>query len=158
MANRLKVADTQHPFTKPKPKAKPKSKPRSKAKGLGHQDRIAVVVATIAALTTVVFSMVLNVRAFTETVSDPLAMAAGIAIPLWVLALTYLGQHLHERARHAAIAAYILAAFALIVSLPHLVHGYEAWGLAGYEAWSLALVTDLTQVVMKVGIITLVRK
>ena len=45
-----------------------------------------------------------------------------------------------------------------MVSLPHLANGYKLLGLDAWECWSLAIVTDLTQVACKLGIIALVDK
>ena len=52
-----------------------------------------------------------------------------------------------------SIGCGVLAGFALLVSLPHLVEGFEAWGLPSYQAWSLAIVADTLQVAAKLGII-----
>jgi hypothetical protein len=141
-------------FRKPKLNGKAATKPRSKPKRRRprHQDRAATAVALVAAATTVVFSMILNVAAFTSEGDGWFGISLGIALPLWVLAATFVGHHLHVD-RRLACGAYALAGFMLLVSLPHLAHGYEALGLAWWEGWSLAIVTDLTQVVMKMAII-----
>ena len=134
---------------------------RAKAKAveayqMTRVDWSVVIVALIAALSTVLLSMHMNVMAFTNVTESLWAVAVGIALPLWVLALTYVAAHMQGRNWYAMTGAYALAAFALIVSMPHLVAGFTAWGLAPYEAWSLAVVTDLLQVIAKVSIITMV--
>src|ERR1051325_8288143 len=115
------------------------------------QDKLAVAVAVGTAMTTVVLSMVLNSWAFTQTLDGWFGHAVGILLPLWILALTFMGHRLwHEpTARYLATGCYILAGFALVVSLPHLAWGYGLLGLNTWECWSLAIVTDLTQVAGK---------
>ena len=133
------------------------SKSKAKAPGLSRIDMVAIAVAGLAALSTVVLSMAMNVEAFTKTTDNVWARGVGIALPLWVLAMTFIAAHMHGRNWWAMVGAYGLAGFALIVSMPHLVAGFQAWGLHGYEAWSLAIVTDLLQVIAKVAIITMVQ-
>lgn len=136
------------------------SKPRKPAakKPAAASDRTATMIAFAGATMTVLFSMVLNVWGFThgEKVTGwwtILGGSLGIALPLWVLATTYIGQHMHSRDTRLSIGAYILAGFTLLVSMPHLANGYMALGMVQYEAWALAVVTDLTQIVMKMAII-----
>lgn len=116
----------------------------------------AVAVAVAVAASTVALSMVLNAWAFTKETGHPLGYALGVLVPCWILALTYMGHRAWAFDRRLAAAAFGLAGFALLVSLPHLAHGYEWLGLAQYEAWSLAVVTDLAQVVAKLLVIGLV--
>jgi hypothetical protein len=119
----------------------------------------AVVVAVATASTTVLLSMVLNAWAFTADLGSWLGYAVGVLVPLWILALTYMGHRAWGVERKLAYASYSLAGFALVVSLPHLAHGFTAWlGTHWWEAWSLAVVTDLTQVVAKMLVIRLVHK
>jgi hypothetical protein len=125
-----------------------------KASGL-HKDRVAVVVAVAASVSTVVVSMVLNVAAFTATQGGWFGTALGVLLPLWVLALTFQGFHTRKRQVWVSVGCYVLAGFALVVSLPHLAHGFGALGLHEYEAWSLALVTDLLQVLMKLSLVNM---
>jgi|AP95_1055475.scaffolds.fasta_scaffold140114_1 hypothetical protein len=120
--------------------------------------RMTIGVACVAATSTVLLSMHMNVMAFTKTSGSLWAIGVGIALPLWILALTYIGVHMQGRNKYAMYGAYALAAFALAVSLPHLVGGFSGWGLAPYEAWSLAVVTDLLQVIAKLSIITMLKK
>jgi len=117
-------------------------------------DKLATGIALIAATTTVAFSMVLNVRAFTQTTDTLFGTALGIMVPLWILAATFIGQQL-KSTKPVSRFAYALAVFMLIVSLPHLAHGYEALRLEWWEGWSLAIVTDLTQIMAKMAIIRL---
>jgi len=123
-------------------------------------DKVAVVVAVLTALTTVGLSMVLNSWAFTATLNGWFGHTVGVLLPLWVLALTFQGHRFWSDAatRKLAIGCYALAGFALVVSLPHLANGYKLLGLDAWECWSLAIVTDLTQVACKLGIISLVDK
>ena len=159
-AHELDTANAPAPKKgKAKPKAKtppapktPKPAPPRKA------DKLATAVALLAAGTTVVFSMILNVSAFTATTGGAFGLALGIALPLWVLAATYIGNHMHDTSKGIAVFAYTLAGFMLLVSLPHLAHGYSALGLTWWEGWALAIVTDLTQVVMKMAIIKMWHK
>src|SRR5205085_12245490 len=101
------------------------------------QERLAVGVAVGTAMTTVVLSMVLNSWAFTATLDGWFGHAVGILLPCWVLALTYMGHHLWPIERKLGIAAYALAGFALVVSMPHLAEGYGLLGLHWWECWSL---------------------
>jgi hypothetical protein len=144
------ISTTRRPKVNGRAATKPR--PKSKRRRARHHDRAATVVALVAASTTVIFSMILNVAAFTSEGDGWFGISLGIALPLWVLAATFVGHHLHID-RRLACGAYALAGFMLLVSLPHLAHGYEALGLAWWEGWSLAIVTDLTQVVMKMAII-----
>lgn len=133
------------PTSKPA-KATPVRKPAKAA------DTMAVWVAMGAATTTVLFSMVLNVRAFTEHTDDVwFGTALGVMVPLWVLCATYLGKH--SKDVFVRRFAYTLAGFMLLVSLPHLAAGYAKLGLQPYEGWALAIVTDLTQVMCKLVIV-----
>lgn len=137
----------------------------AKAKGT---DWVTIGICAGAALSTVVVSMILNVRAFTGRLDmpDPVATSVGIAIPIWVLVLTFIAHRFKGTVATVkgwdvpviSIGAYLLAAFALIVSLPHLAAGFSAWHLRPYEAWSLAIVTDLLQVIAKAGIIACIGK
>jgi hypothetical protein len=102
--------------------------------------------------------MVLNVWAFTRTTPGAFGHLVGLALPLWVLALTFLGEHQLGKCRPCALAAFVLAGFLLAVSLPHIASGYATLGLHAYEGWSLAVVTDLLQVVAKVAVIRIVRR
>lgn len=138
---------------KPKPAAPEAPKPAA-PKG----DKLATYIAITAAATTVVFSMILNVNAFTAVTGGVFGVALGIALPLWVLAATYIGNHMHDRSKGIAVFAYTLAGFMLLVSMPHLASGYTALGLTWWEGWALAIVTDLTQVVMKMAIIKMWHK
>ena len=123
------------------------------------KDRLVAAVAVGTSATTVALSMVLNVWAFTAHLPGWFGTTVGVLLPLWVLALTLAGQHGTSKAEWKWIgyAAYGLAAFLLLVSMPHLAGGYGKLGLAWWESWSLALVTDLTQVVMKVLVIALLK-
>jgi hypothetical protein len=123
-------------------------------------DKVSVVVALVTAATTVGLSMVLNSWAFTATLDSWFGHTVGVLLPLWVLALTYQGHRFwHEpTTRKLAYGCFTLAGFALVVSLPHLANGYRLLGLDAWECWSLALVTDLTQVACKLGVIALVDK
>ena len=124
-------------------------------------DKVSVVVALVTAATTVGLSMVLNSWAFTATLDSWFGHTVGVLLPLWVLALTYQGHrfwHGGTSTRNLAYGCFTLAGFALIVSLPHLANGYRLLGLDAWECWSLALVTDLTQVACKLGVIALVDK
>lgn len=132
------------------PKSKPKTKTKKEVKV--QHDKAATIVALSAAATTVLFSMILNVAAFTAKGNVIFGVCLGVALPLWVLAATFMGQRMHNDIK-LSIGAYSLAAFMLMVSLPHLAHGYTALGLQWWEGWALAIVTDLMQVVMKLAII-----
>lgn len=114
------------------------------------KDKVMVLVAVMTGVTTVALSMVLNVWAFTVTLGGWFGTTVGVLLPLWVLALTLAGQHATSRTGKEKIgyAAYGLAGFLLLVSMPHLATGYGKLGLAWCESWSLALLTDLTQVIM----------
>jgi hypothetical protein len=127
---------------------------------MSKNDKVSVVVAVLTALTTVGLSMVLNSWAFTKTMDGWFGHTVGVLLPLWVLALTFQGHRFwHEsKARPLAVGCFTLAGFALVVSLPHLANGYKLLGLDTWECWSLAIVTDLTQVACKLGIIALVDK
>lgn len=118
------------------------------------QQRFAVAVAVGTALTTVVLSMVLNSWAFTATLDGWFGHAVGVMLPLWVLSLTYMGHYLWPIERKLGIAAYALAGFALLVSMPHLAEGYGLLGLHWWECWALAIVTDTAQVLAKLLVIT----
>lgn len=130
----------------------------AKQTGLTRMDKVAVAIAGLAAASTVLLSMAMNVQAFTKTVDSVWAAGVGVALPLWVLAMTFIAAHMQGRNWWAMVGAYGLAGFALIVSMPHLVTGFEGWGLAAYEAWSLAVVADLLQVIAKVAIITMLAR
>src|SRR5436190_1165116 len=65
-----------------------------------------------------------------------------------------MGHHLWPIERKLGIAAYALAGFALVVSMPHLADGYGLLGLHWWECWSLAIVTDTAQVLAKLLVIT----
>ena len=123
-------------------------------------DKVSVVVMALTALTTVGLSMVLNSWAFTAALDGWFGHTVGILLPLWILAMTYQGHRFWHEAgvRHLAIGCFALAGFALVVSLPHLANGYKLLGLDTWECWSLAIVTDMTQVACKLGIIALVDK
>jgi len=123
------------------------------------KDKVMVLVAVLTGATTVALSMVLNVWAFTAQLGGWFGTTVGVLLPAWVLALTLAGQHGTGKPGTAKIgwAAFGLAGFLLLVSMPHLAGGYGKLGLAWWESWSLALVTDLTQVVMKVLVIALVK-
>ncbi len=123
------------------------------------KDKVMVMVAVLTGVTTVALSMVLNVWAFTATLSGWFGTTVGVLLPLWVLALTLAGQHATSKPgkENICYAAYGLAEFLLLVSMPHLAVGYGKLGLAWWESWSLALVTDLTQVIMKALVIALVK-
>jgi len=121
-----------------------------------RQDRWAIVVALGTAATTVGLSMVLNSWAFTATLNTWFGHTLGVLVPVWVLALTFMGHRLWHIQPRLAIAAFTLAGFALLVSMPHLAAGYGKLGLLWWEQWSLAWVTDLAQVVAKLLVITLV--
>ena len=82
-------------------------------------DKLATGIAQAAAAPTVVFSMILNIRAFTQTTDTLFGTALGIMVPLWILAATFIGQHLRST-KPVSRFAYALAVFMLIVSLPHL--------------------------------------
>jgi hypothetical protein len=135
---------------KGKGKAPPRPRPKSEWRGK------AVPVALCAATTTVLFSMGLNCWAFTLAQPTWFGYACGVALPLWVLALTYLGHALHGVCRWTGVASYALAGGLLLVSMPHLAHGYhQLLAIASWEGWALAVVTDLLQVVAKVAVIKL---
>lgn len=118
-----------------------------------HKDGVAVGVAVGSAVSTVALSMVLNTWAFTAVHGGWFGTALGVLLPLWVLALTYQAFHMRKRQVWVSVGCYVLAGFALVVSLPHLAHGYASLGLHEYEGWSLALVTDLLQVLMKLSLV-----
>lgn len=118
------------------------------------QQRFAVGAAVSTALTTVVLSMVLNSWAFTATLDGWFGHAVGVMLPLWVLSLTYMGHYLWPVERKLGIAAYALAGFALLVSMPHLAEGYGLLGLHWWECWALSIVTDTAQVLAKLLVIT----
>jgi hypothetical protein len=120
--------------------------------------RLMGMTAIITAISTVVLSMTLNVWAFQESLPGPFGLCIGILVPLWILALTLAGKWGSETPgkKYLGMASYGLAIFLLIVSLPHLAHGFDRitqgrW----WESWSLAIVADLTQVVMKLIVIAL---
>lgn len=140
-----------------KPTSKPR-KPRSKPSKLFQGDRLAVGVAVVSAVSTVALSMVLNAWAFTAAGWSWFGLALGVLLPLWVLALTFQGHHMGGRSPWVSVGCYLLAGFALVVSLPHLAHGYASLGLHPYEGWSLAVVTDLLQVAMKLSLVRMARK
>src|SRR5579871_1562604 len=94
----------------------------------------AVVVAVATATTTVALSMVLNAWAFSAVHGHWLGYTLGVLVPLWILALTFMGHRAWTLHRKLAVASYSLAGFALLVSLPHLAHGYEWLGLQWWEA------------------------
>ena len=121
-----------------------------------RQETWAIVVALGTAATTVGLSMVLNSWAFTTVLNSWFGHVLGVLLPMWVLALTYMGHSLWPVERRLSIASYALAGFALVVSMPHLAAGYERLGLHWWECWSLAFVTDLAQVVAKLLVIALV--
>jgi hypothetical protein len=164
--NELVIGGAHDLDTKPAPKRKSRAKPKPapveapkvEAKPAPKGDKLATYIAITAAATTVVFSMILNVGAFTATTGGVFGVALGIALPLWVLAATYIGNHMHDRSKGIAVFAYTLAGFMLLVSMPHLASGYTALGLTWWEGWALAIVTDLTQVVMKMAIIKMWHK
>jgi predicted membrane channel-forming protein YqfA (hemolysin III family) len=123
------------------------------------KDRLMVLVAVLTSATTVSLSMLLNVWAFTRTLEGWFGVSVGILLPLWVLALTLAGKHATERPglERLGYAAYALAGFLLVVSLPHLAAGYGLLGLHWWEQWSLAIVTDLCQVLMKALVIAMLK-
>lgn len=122
-----------------------------------RKDRFAVVLAVAVAISTVALSMVLNSWAFTKVLNGWFGYTAGVLLPLWVLALTYIGHWFWQRGfKPYAGAAFTLAGFLLVVSMPHLSSGYGLLGLHPYECWALAVVTDVTQVVAKLQIIAIV--
>ncbi len=119
----------------------------------------AIWVAIATATTTVLLSMVLNSWAFTQLLDTWFGHVLGVLLPLWILALTFMGHRLWTTGdRRLASAAFGLAGFALLVSMPHLANGYARLGLSWWECWSLALVTDLTQVVSKLLVIECVQR
>ena len=118
------------------------------------RNKLAVGVAVGTAVTTVILSMILNSWAFTQTLDGFFGLSVGILLPLWVLALTYMGHYLWPIDRKLGGAAYALAGFALVVSMPHLADGYGMLGLHWWECWSLAIVTDTAQVLAKLLVIT----
>lgn len=118
-------------------------------------DRFTVAVAVSIAMTTVVLSMVLNSWAFTAKTPGYFGIVVGVLLPVWTLALVYMGHSLYPSQRTLGIAAYSLAGFALLVSLPHLASGYATITPNWWEGWALAAVTDLTQVVSKLLIVHL---
>jgi hypothetical protein len=118
------------------------------------QEKLPVTVAVGTAVTTVVLSMVVNSWAFTATLDMWFGHAVGILLPCWVLSLTYMGHYLWPIERKLGIAAYALAGFALVVSMPHLAEGYGLLGLHWWECWSLAIFTDTAQVLAKLLVIT----
>jgi hypothetical protein len=119
------------------------------------QNKLASIVAAGTSATTVVISAILNTWAFTRTGSSYLGYAVGVLLPCWVLALTFVGHVVWPTNRRLAAGAYALAAFALVVSMPHLAAGYGSLGLSWLEMWCLAIVTDLCQIACKLTIITL---
>jgi hypothetical protein len=118
------------------------------------KSKLAVAVAVGTAITTVILSMILNSWAFTQTLEGFFGLSVGTLLPLWVLALTYMGHYLWPIDRKLGGAAYALAGFALVVSMPHLAEGYGRLGLHWWECWSLAIVTDTAQVLAKLLVIT----
>jgi hypothetical protein len=129
----------------------------SKARPMPTHDKLTIAVACVAAASTVLVSMCLNVWAFTHEIGSGLGVAVGLMLPLWVLAATYLGQRMHVRGyKVAMVGAYGLADFMLTVSLPHLAHGYVTV-VPAWEGWCLAVVTDLLQVVCKLTVIRVVK-
>jgi predicted membrane channel-forming protein YqfA (hemolysin III family) len=135
---------------------KPVAKAAKVARTQAHKDRVAVGVAVAASVSTVALSMVLNTWAFTAVHGGWFGTALGVLLPLWVLALTYQAFHMRRRQPWVSAGCYVLAGFALVVSLPHLANGYASLGLHEYEGWSLALVTDLLQVLMKLSLVKMV--
>lgn len=135
---------------------KPAAKVVKVARTRAHKDRVAVAVACASAVSTVALSMCLNTWAFTAVHGGWFGTALGVLLPLWVLALTYQAFHMRRRQLWVSVGCYVLAGFALVVSLPHLAHGYASLGLHEYEGWSLALVTDLLQVLMKLSLVKMV--
>lgn len=137
---------------------------QKQAQELSEDDRRTVKIAVVTAVTTVLLSMVFNASALTAGKATGslwwfVGLCVGILIPLWILALTYAGQHVSEKNKRLAWACYALTIVALIVSLPHLCHGYAALGLSfWFEAVPLALVTDCLQILMKLVILSLVKK
>ncbi len=119
------------------------------------RDWAAVAVALTTATSTVALSMVLNSWAFTALLDSWFGHVLGVLLPLWVLALTFMGHRFWKTQQAFAVGCYSLAGFALLVSMPHLAAGYGKLGLHWWETWSLALVTDLTQVLCKLLVITL---
>lgn len=134
---------------------KKKSKVRRAAEVKTQRDQAATVVAIGAAITTVLFSMILNVAAFTASGTYLFGFCLGVALPLWVLAATFIGQRMHKDNIRLSMGAYGLAVFMLMVSLPHLANGFGELGLQWWEGWALAIVTDLMQIVMKLSIIAI---
>lgn len=106
-------------------------------------------------LSTTGFSMLLNVIGFTghaETIQGvALGILSGIALPLWVLAFSYLGfERLTVGAKAQAIACAAIAGFLLYVSVPHLAEGFAAiLGCSEWEAFALAVALDVGQIVAK---------
>lgn len=123
--------------------------------------RLVVVVSVATGASTVVLSMALNVLAFSSRSPGLFATLVGLLLPLWVLALTLAGKWGFDRPERRAIgvAAYALAAFLLVVSLPHLAEGFDRiTGGNRIESWALAIVTDLTQVVVKLVVIRIAKE
>ena len=131
-----------------KAKAKTKRRP-SRSKKKGNQ---SVPIAVGVACMTVLLSAWFNIEAFNAGGFNIKGTVVGLYLPIIILALTYVG-HATKDSLWIMGGSYGLAIFALIVSMPHLAHGYEAMGLRPHEAWAMAVVTDLTQVVMKAHII-----
>jgi hypothetical protein len=124
------------------------------------KEKLVTAVAIATATSTVLLSMTLNVWAFSDHLPGLFAWTVGALLPLWVLALTLAGKVMNDKGkRTVGIGAYVLAGFLLIVSLPHLATGFDKiTGGVWWESWSLALVTDLTQVVMKLVVIGLLQQ
>lgn len=123
--------------------------------------RLVVLASVATGASTVVLSMYLNVLAFSSRSPGAFATLVGLLLPLWVLALTLAGKWGFDRAerRTIGLAAYALAAFLLVVSLPHLAEGFDRiTGGNRIESWALAIVTDLTQVVVKLVVIRVAKE
>lgn len=123
-------------------------------------NRLMGVTAVVTAVSTVVLSMTLNVWAFTEQYGSVFGTAIGVMLPLWILAATLAGKWgcSKKETWWLGVAGYVLAAFMLVVSLPHLAHGFDNitkghW----WESWSLAIVADLMQIIMKMILIKITK-
>lgn len=118
-------------------------------------NRIVIGISIATGASTVALSMTLNVWGFCANHPGLFGTVVGVLLPLWVLALTFIGHKAMHTDKRLGVAAYGLAGFLLVVSIPHLAHGFDLiTGGCWWESWSLAIVTDLCQVICKVVVIT----
>ena len=145
--------------------ANTKAAPRRRAKKVVvelHHPNVVITVAVVAAMTTVVLSAWFNVEGMCPSGTTAKGVVVGVLLPFWVLVGTYVGHSMDwvrvGRVPWLAWMGYAVAGAALIVSLPHIAHGFESLGLSPWEAWPLAFICDGLQVVMKLTIIQIVEE